>query len=79
MAGAGTGVTANPNRARRGKPRTQAKDDPTGYRASVRPYQLGPKVLKLVRTRIGSVKIGDLEIGKLRPLSPEEIVALVES
>jgi pseudouridine synthase len=34
---------------------------------------LGPKVLKLVRTRIGSVKIGSLEIGKFRPLSPEEI------
>jgi len=38
---------------------------------------LGPKVLKLVRTRIGSVKIGNLEIGKLRPLLPEEIVALL--
>ena len=38
---------------------------------------LGPKVLKLVRTRIGSVKIGSLEIGKLRPLSPEEVGDLV--
>jgi pseudouridine synthase len=37
---------------------------------------LGPKVLKLVRTRIGSVKIGDLEIGKFRQLLPEEIVDL---
>ena len=38
---------------------------------------LGPKVLKLVRTKIGSVKIGSLKIGKLRPLSPEEIGTLV--
>ena len=34
----GNGATENPKRARRGKPRIQAKDDPTGYRASVRPY-----------------------------------------
>ena len=39
VADVGNGATANPNRARRGKPRIQAKDDPTGYRASVRPYQ----------------------------------------
>jgi hypothetical protein len=37
-ADAGDGVTENPNRARRGKPWIQAKDDPTGHRASVRPY-----------------------------------------
>ena len=40
VADVGDGVTENPKRARRGKPRIRAKDDPTGYRASVRPYQL---------------------------------------
>src|SRR3954453_15168122 len=40
VAGAGNGVTASPKRAPRGKPRTQAKDEPTGYRASARPYQV---------------------------------------
>ena len=39
VADVGDGVTENPKRARRGKPPIQAKDDPTGYRASVRPYQ----------------------------------------
>jgi hypothetical protein len=34
VAGAGNGATASPTRARRGKPRIQAKDEPTGYRAS---------------------------------------------
>jgi len=42
VAGAGNGATATPNRARRGKPRIQAKDEPTGYRASARPYQWSP-------------------------------------
>ncbi len=37
---------------------------------------LGAKVLKLVRTRIGLIKIGDLEIGKYRPLLPPEIAVL---
>ena len=39
VAGAGNGATANPKRARRGKPRTQAKAEPTRYCASARPYQ----------------------------------------
>lgn len=34
---------------------------------------LGAKVLKLVRIRIGPVEIGDLEIGKYRELTPEEV------
>ena len=38
VAGAGNGATASPKRARKGKPRIQAKDEPTGYRASARPY-----------------------------------------
>jgi 23S rRNA pseudouridine2605 synthase len=38
---------------------------------------LGPKVLKLVRTRIGPIEIGKLEIGKHRALTPEEIAALM--
>lgn len=37
---------------------------------------LGAKVLKLVRTRIGLVEIGDLEIGKYRTLLPPEIAVL---
>jgi 23S rRNA pseudouridine2605 synthase len=36
---------------------------------------LGAKVLKLVRTGIGDIQIGGLEIGKHRPLTPAEIVA----
>ena len=39
VADVGNGATENPKRARRGKPWKQAKDNPTGYRASVRPYQ----------------------------------------
>jgi len=34
---------------------------------------LGSKVLKLVRTAIGPVRIGDLEIGKWRALTEEEV------
>jgi pseudouridine synthase len=37
---------------------------------------LGAKVLKLVRTGIGGIEIGGLEIGKYRELTEEEIVAL---
>ncbi len=38
---------------------------------------LGAKVLKLVRTRIGPIEIGDLEIGKYRELTRREIDALI--
>ncbi|HXK06207.1 MAG TPA: pseudouridine synthase [Verrucomicrobiae bacterium] len=34
------------------------------------------KVLKLVRTAIGSIRIGDLPIGKWRKLTPQEVHAL---
>lgn len=34
---------------------------------------IGSKVLKLVRTEIGGVRIGDLPIGTYRELSPDEI------
>jgi len=37
---------------------------------------IGSKVLKLVRTSIGSLQIGDLPIGKYRQLKPEEIRVL---
>lgn len=37
---------------------------------------LGAKVLKLVRTRIGPIAIGDLEIGKYRLLTSEEVRGL---
>ncbi len=37
---------------------------------------LGAKVLKLVRTRIGSIEIAGLEIGKYRHLTPQEIKQL---
>ncbi len=37
---------------------------------------LGAKVLKLVRTAIGGIEIGGLEIGKYRDLTEEEIVGL---
>ena len=37
---------------------------------------LGAKVLKLVRTQIGSIEIGGLEIGKFRALTPEEVRSL---
>ncbi len=36
----------------------------------------GAKVLKLVRTEIGGVRIGDLPIGKYRDLTPQEIESL---
>lgn len=35
------------------------------------------KVLKLVRTAIGNIRIGDLPIGKYRELSAEEVLGLV--
>jgi 16S rRNA U516 pseudouridylate synthase RsuA-like enzyme len=34
---------------------------------------IGSRVLKLVRTGIGGLRIGELEIGKYRELSAEEI------
>ncbi len=37
---------------------------------------LGAKVLKLVRTKIGTIEIGDLEIGKYRELTTKEVAAL---
>jgi len=37
---------------------------------------VGSKVLKLVRVQIGGVKIGDLQIGKYRELTPAEVRAL---
>jgi 23S rRNA pseudouridine2605 synthase len=37
---------------------------------------LGAKVLKLVRTHIGSIEIGGLEIGKCRDLTPDEVRSL---
>jgi pseudouridine synthase len=37
---------------------------------------LGAKVLKLVRTHIGSIRIGDLQIGKYRALSDREVQEL---
>jgi len=37
---------------------------------------LGAKVLKLVRTGIGGIEIGSLEIGKHRKLSEQEVLAL---
>jgi 23S rRNA pseudouridine2605 synthase len=37
---------------------------------------LGAKVLKLVRTHVAEIKIGRLEIGKWRPLTPEEVRSL---
>jgi pseudouridine synthase len=39
---------------------------------------LGAKVLKLVRTAIGPITIGDLQIGKWRRLTPEEVRRLRE-
>jgi pseudouridine synthase len=38
---------------------------------------LGAKVLKLVRTRIGPIEIGSLEIGKFRPLTKQEVSQLL--
>jgi pseudouridine synthase len=37
---------------------------------------LGSKVLKLVRTAIGPIQIGDLQIGKYRELTPAELKQL---
>jgi 23S rRNA pseudouridine2605 synthase len=37
---------------------------------------LGSRVLKLVRTAIGPIRIGSLEIGKHRPLEPAEVKTL---
>jgi len=37
---------------------------------------LGAKVLKLVRVKIGTIGIADLEIGKYRPLTPAEVRSL---
>jgi 23S rRNA pseudouridine2605 synthase len=37
---------------------------------------LGSKVLKLVRTAIGPLRIGDLQIGKYRLLTPAEVKSL---
>jgi 23S rRNA pseudouridine2605 synthase len=37
---------------------------------------VGSKVLKLVRTAIGEIRIGDLPMGKWRQLTPEEVRAL---
>ncbi len=34
---------------------------------------IGSKVLELVRTGIGNLRIGDLQIGKYRELTPHEI------
>ena len=38
---------------------------------------VGSKVLKLVRTAIGPIRIGDLQIGKWRPLTEAELRALM--
>ncbi|MGH9558033.1 MAG: pseudouridine synthase [Bryobacteraceae bacterium] len=38
---------------------------------------LGAKVLKLVRIKIGTIGIGDLEIGKTRELSRAEVMSLI--
>jgi 23S rRNA pseudouridine2605 synthase len=40
---------------------------------------LDAKVLKLVRVAIGDVRIGDLAIGKTRPLTDAEVAALLRS
>jgi 23S rRNA pseudouridine2605 synthase len=37
---------------------------------------IGGKVLKLVRTAIGPIRIGELQIGQWRPLTDEELAAL---
>jgi len=37
------------------------------------------KVSKLVRTAIGGLRIGDLQVGKWRELSPDEVLALIGS
>jgi len=40
---------------------------------------VGSRALKLVRTAIGSLRIGDLEIGKFRPLTAAELRELLSS
>jgi pseudouridine synthase len=40
---------------------------------------VGSKVLKLVRTAIGGIQIGDLKIGTWRPLEAREVVSLTAS
>lgn len=40
---------------------------------------VGAKVLKLVRTQIGPIGIGNLEIGRLRAVSPTELDDLIKS
>jgi len=37
---------------------------------------VGSKVLKLIRTAIGPIRIGDLQIGKWRKLTEEEVASL---
>jgi 16S rRNA U516 pseudouridylate synthase RsuA-like enzyme len=37
---------------------------------------IGSKVLKLVRTAIGGLRIGDLPIGRYRELTPAEVTLL---
>lgn len=39
---------------------------------------IGSKVLKLVRTQIGGLRIGDLPIGRYRELTPAEVALLVK-
>ena len=39
---------------------------------------IGSKVLKLVRTKIGSLRIGDLPIGSYRELTPAEVALLAK-
>ncbi len=40
---------------------------------------LGAKVLKLVRVAIGPIRIDDLQIGKMRELTRDELRALMSS
>jgi pseudouridine synthase len=40
---------------------------------------IGSGVLKLVRTAIGGIRIGDLAIGKYRPLAPQEVRLLARA
>jgi 23S rRNA pseudouridine2605 synthase len=39
---------------------------------------IGSKVLKLVRTEIGGLRIGDLPIGRYRELTPAEVILLAQ-
>src|SRR5215470_20144198 len=59
VAGAGNGATATPKRARRGKPRIQAKEKPTGHRASARPDRHSAAQLRdkpVIRTRLNALR-----------------------